>query len=213
MIRLLPGEGLRALEALDLVGRDPDAPGLVFATAAILLNARNLTVCDRGNAPDGTKCTLPPDVVYPAIFENTREFVDRLPSTPSTRCSISAPAPGSPRCGARPLRDTFGPRYSAAVHALRRIQPAPGGFGKHDRWWKANVRSCGGADLRPDRNPSPLYSRQTDRVDFSRWRGRRRADHPPGGGRSAAILATGRKVLCATDGDRPGGRGIRAAHP
>ena len=79
---MLPGEGLRTLEALDLVARDPDAPGLVFATAAILLTARNLTVCDRGNAPDGTKCTLPPDVVYPAIFENTREFVDRLPSTP-----------------------------------------------------------------------------------------------------------------------------------
>jgi SAM-dependent methyltransferase len=82
LIRLLPDEGLRALETLNLLGRDPDAPGLVFGTAAILLNARNLTVCDRGNAPDGTKCTLPPDVVYPAIFENTREFVDRLPSTP-----------------------------------------------------------------------------------------------------------------------------------
>ena len=82
LARVLPGEGLRALESLDLLARDPDTPGLVFATAAILLTAQNLTVCDRGNAPDGTKCTLPPDVVYPAIFENTREFVDRLPQTP-----------------------------------------------------------------------------------------------------------------------------------
>jgi SAM-dependent methyltransferase len=80
--RVLPDDGLRTLQALDLLARDPDTPGLVFATAAILPIGRNLTVCDRGNAPDGTKCTLPPDVVYPAIFENTREFVDRLPQTP-----------------------------------------------------------------------------------------------------------------------------------
>ena len=80
LARILPG-GLRTLEALDLLARDPDMPGLVFATAAILLTQGSLTVCDRGNAPNGAKCTLPPDVVYPAIFENTREFVDRLPQT------------------------------------------------------------------------------------------------------------------------------------
>ena len=82
LARVLPGDGLRTLESLDLLARNPDTPGLVFSTAAILLTAKSLTVCDRGNAPDGTKCALPPDVVYPAIFENTREFVDRLPQTP-----------------------------------------------------------------------------------------------------------------------------------
>ena len=82
LARVLSGEGLRTLESLDLLGRNPDTPGLVFSTAAMLLTAQTLTVCDRGNAPDGTKCALPPDVVYPAIFENTREFVDRLPQTP-----------------------------------------------------------------------------------------------------------------------------------
>ena len=82
LARVLPGDGMRTLESLDLLARNPDTPGLVFSTAAILLTANSLTVCDRGNAPDGTKCALPPDVVYPAIFENTREFVDRLPQTP-----------------------------------------------------------------------------------------------------------------------------------
>jgi SAM-dependent methyltransferase len=82
LARVLPADGLQTLKRLDLVAPDPDLPGLVFGTAAILLNGRILTVCDRGNAPNGSKCALPPDVVYPAIFENTREFVDRLPSTP-----------------------------------------------------------------------------------------------------------------------------------
>ncbi len=82
LARVLPAGALRTLEAFDLLARDPDWPGLVFATAAILAAGRDLTVCDRGSAPDGTRCSLPPDVVYPAIFENTREFVDRLPQTP-----------------------------------------------------------------------------------------------------------------------------------
>ena len=80
--RLLPNRGLATLWSFDLIARDPDMPGMVFATCAILPIGRDLTVCDRGNAPDGARCPLPPDVVYPAIFENTREFIDRLPDTP-----------------------------------------------------------------------------------------------------------------------------------
>jgi SAM-dependent methyltransferase len=81
LARVLPDGGLGTLAALGLLARDPDTPGLVFATAAILPIGQDLTVCDRGNAPDGARCSLPPDVVYPAIFENTREFVERLPQT------------------------------------------------------------------------------------------------------------------------------------
>jgi SAM-dependent methyltransferase len=81
LARLLPEGGLGMLEALGLLAQDAETPGLRFATVAILPIGRDLTVCDRGNGPDGKKCTLPPDVVYPAIFENTREFVERLPAT------------------------------------------------------------------------------------------------------------------------------------
>jgi hypothetical protein len=81
LARVLPEGGLRAMADLELLARDPDTPGLVFATAAILPIGQDLTICDRGNAPDGNRCSLPPDVVYPAIFDNTREFVDRLPQT------------------------------------------------------------------------------------------------------------------------------------
>ena len=105
-----PGDGLRTLESLDLLARNPDTPGLVFATAAILLTAQSLTVCDRGNAPDGTKCALPPDVVYPAIFENTREFVDRLPQTPCEAMLDIGTGTGIAAMRVRPTRDTFGPQ-------------------------------------------------------------------------------------------------------
>jgi SAM-dependent methyltransferase len=81
LARVLPDAGIRTLDALDLLARDAEMPGMVFATAAILPMGPTLLVCDRGNAPDGSACPLPPDVVYPAIFKNTSDFVDRLPET------------------------------------------------------------------------------------------------------------------------------------
>ena len=39
-------------------------------------------MCDRGEyAPDGTRSELPPDVVYPAILDTTRRFLQDLPDT------------------------------------------------------------------------------------------------------------------------------------
>ena len=159
LVRLLPGEGLRTLETLDLVGRDPDTPGLVFATAAIL-NAQNLTVCDRGNAPDGTKCTLPPDVVYPAIFENTREFVDRLP------LHAMRGAAGY-RHGHRDRGDAgaclraprLGQRYIARCTLFAEFNRRLAGPEKHDGGGRRYVRAGGGADVRPDRDAPAVYSR------------------------------------------------------
>ncbi|HYW45952.1 MAG TPA: class I SAM-dependent methyltransferase [Bryobacteraceae bacterium] len=81
--RLLPSGALPLLESLDLVVRDPERPGMLYASAAILMARGFLTVCDRGErAPDGTKSELPPDVVYPAILDTTRRFLESLPDTP-----------------------------------------------------------------------------------------------------------------------------------
>lgn len=44
--------------------------------------ADELTVCDRGSGPDGSTCPLPPDVVYPAMFENTGRYLAALPDGP-----------------------------------------------------------------------------------------------------------------------------------
>ncbi len=81
--RALPEGGFVLIDALGLVARDPAAPGMVFGASAILPAAGLLTVCDRGNhGPDGSRCDLPPDVVYPAIFDTTRKFLEGLPEAP-----------------------------------------------------------------------------------------------------------------------------------
>ncbi len=80
---LLPTNALDLMESLDLVVRDPDRPGMIFASVAILLARGIATVCDRGEvAPDGSITELPPDVVYPAILDTTRRFLEGLPDTP-----------------------------------------------------------------------------------------------------------------------------------
>jgi SAM-dependent methyltransferase len=79
--RLLPKENIAALESLGLLLRDPDRPELRYSTAALFHAGGVLTACDRGIAPDGTRCPLPEDIVYPAVFENTREFLERIPRT------------------------------------------------------------------------------------------------------------------------------------
>ena len=79
----LPPGGIALLDSLGLVARDPSRPEMIYGASAILPAAGLLTVCDRGNhAPDGALCDLPPDVVYPAIFDTTRRFLDALPQTP-----------------------------------------------------------------------------------------------------------------------------------
>ena len=164
LARLLPGEGLRTLEALDLVARDPDTPGLVFATAAILLNAQE---------PDGLrprKCAGRRQMHVAAgrgVSGDLREharirgpfalYAMRRDAGYRHRHRDRRDA-GRALCGAR-----LGHRYIGTVHAIRRIQPPPGRIGKHDGGGRRYVRSGGRADVRPHRDSSPVYSRQADR--------------------------------------------------
>jgi SAM-dependent methyltransferase len=81
--RALPEGGAALFDSLGLVSREPAPPGMIFGAVAILPAAGFLTVCDRGNhGPDGNRCELPGDVVYPAIFDTTRKFLDGLPDSP-----------------------------------------------------------------------------------------------------------------------------------
>ncbi|MEI9971381.1 MAG: hypothetical protein WDO73_04595 [Ignavibacteriota bacterium] len=67
-----------------------------------------LIVCDRGGAPDGSEYPLPPDVVYPPIFDNTTWYLASLRGLPAMRCWNSAPAPGLRPSGERATRATSG---------------------------------------------------------------------------------------------------------
>jgi len=78
---VLPPGSVALLDSLGLLGRTAERPSTVYSAAAILPASGLLMLCDRANAPDGVSCALPPDVVYPPIFDTTRRFVGELPET------------------------------------------------------------------------------------------------------------------------------------
>jgi SAM-dependent methyltransferase len=80
--RYLTAEGRAALCALHLIEADPDAPEMDFAPAVVLPCLDALTMTDRFCAPSGESIDVAADAVYPAIFDNTYNFVSRLPQTP-----------------------------------------------------------------------------------------------------------------------------------
>jgi SAM-dependent methyltransferase len=80
--RVLPGDAVAALWSLNLLARSPQHAGLCYSNFSIPPVGGVLTVMDRAAGPDGAICALPADVVYPAVVENTRDFVAGLPDTP-----------------------------------------------------------------------------------------------------------------------------------
>jgi methylase of polypeptide subunit release factors len=79
---LLPEGAMESLAALNLVARDAGPPALWFSTALIYPAFGLLMASDRATAPDGSDYSLPPDVVYPAVVQNTRDFIAALPEIP-----------------------------------------------------------------------------------------------------------------------------------
>jgi SAM-dependent methyltransferase len=78
----LPAGGLAAMERLQILARVPERPDELFATISVYPAAGNLLLAgDRPGTPDGSRYWLPPDVVYPGVMENTRNFVAGLPQT------------------------------------------------------------------------------------------------------------------------------------
>jgi len=75
---LLPEGAIESLAALNLVQRMP--AGWV-STALIYPGFGLLMASDRATAADHSDSPLPPDAVYPAVIENTREFLATLPET------------------------------------------------------------------------------------------------------------------------------------
>jgi carbamoyltransferase len=80
---LLPSGTRPVLERLQLVVQDEQRPGEWFSPISMYPAGGGLLLAgDRPGTPDGSKYWLPPDVVYPGIVENTRNFLAGLPETP-----------------------------------------------------------------------------------------------------------------------------------
>jgi SAM-dependent methyltransferase len=80
--RFLSAESRDALYALHLLEADPGAPEMDFAPAVVFPFLDALAMSDRFGTPSGTPIDLFADAVYPALFDNTYNFVTRLPETP-----------------------------------------------------------------------------------------------------------------------------------
>ncbi len=80
--RYLGREGRAALCALGLLDDDPTSPGMDYAPSTVLPFLDALLAMDRFCVPSGEPLELPADAVFPALFDNTYNFVSRLPQTP-----------------------------------------------------------------------------------------------------------------------------------
>jgi SAM-dependent methyltransferase len=81
---LLPEGAIDSLLALNLVALNLVAPGPAgwLSTVLIYPGFGLLMTSDRAPDPNLSNAPLPPDAVYPAVIENTREFIAALPATP-----------------------------------------------------------------------------------------------------------------------------------
>ncbi|HTP34823.1 MAG TPA: class I SAM-dependent methyltransferase [Candidatus Acidoferrales bacterium] len=91
MDALLPAGAAEILERLNLVVPDSERAELMFATVTLYPGTGQvenlphgvLIASDRATAPDpSAKYWLPADVVYPAVVENTRTFLEAMPDGP-----------------------------------------------------------------------------------------------------------------------------------
>ena len=82
LARALPGDVVSALWSLNLLARSPHHAGLCYSNVSIPPVGGMLTVMDRAAGPDGNLCAMSADVVYPAVVENTLDFIAGIPDTP-----------------------------------------------------------------------------------------------------------------------------------
>jgi len=80
--RVLSADVVAALWSLNLLARSPLHAGQCYSNFSMPPVSGVLTIMDRAAGPDSVTCALPADVVYPAVVENTRDFVSGLPATP-----------------------------------------------------------------------------------------------------------------------------------
>src|SRR6185312_3503887 len=81
----LPGNVVRALESLGLLSGPPSDASKQFATVLLYPTNGLWLISDLPVTAAGAPKPLPPDAVYPAITENTRDFISSLPRTPCER--------------------------------------------------------------------------------------------------------------------------------
>lgn len=81
-VERLTSAGRDALFATGLLEEDSQQPDMDFAPHTVLPFLDMLAMSDRFSTPDGEPLEARTDSVYPALFDNTYNFVTRIPKTP-----------------------------------------------------------------------------------------------------------------------------------
>jgi len=82
LARLLPAGAVEQLEALRLIGRDPQNPEKWFGGCTLFPTRGLLLASDRASSPDGARHPSSADMVYPPAIDTTAVFMSTLPETP-----------------------------------------------------------------------------------------------------------------------------------
>ncbi len=77
----LPRDAVQALETIGLLGNPPHDASKQFATVLLYPSQGLWLISDLPLSAAGSPNPLPSDAVYPAITENTRDFISSLPRT------------------------------------------------------------------------------------------------------------------------------------
>ena len=79
---LWPAGAVELMERLAILATDPARPGELFSAVTMYpAGGFLMLIGDRPGTPDGSPYQAPPDVVYPGVIENTRDFLATLPQT------------------------------------------------------------------------------------------------------------------------------------
>lgn len=78
--------GERLLSSLGLIATREDPPGARCATVLLYPTQGLWLISDLPTAAAGATKPLPTDAVYPAITDNSRDYIAAIPATPSARC-------------------------------------------------------------------------------------------------------------------------------
>ncbi len=81
----VPAPALASMKGLGLIAGAPAQPDSWYATVALYPAYGLHIVSDRWTSPEAAPIQGAPDVVYPAITTNTRDFIESLPTDPCER--------------------------------------------------------------------------------------------------------------------------------
>jgi SAM-dependent methyltransferase len=76
---VLPAGAMGALQRLNLLVEDTEDAARVYAPVPVYTAGPVLTACDRSVTPWGQRWMGPADMVFPPVYGNTLQFIDRLP--------------------------------------------------------------------------------------------------------------------------------------